>query len=154
MVINQFTVMLLSVLVFLNSLYASTDNNVGAYDELYQYVKHRKVLIDAEHAMLCLSDIEYCVPVLLGKDTPRGQFKLSLYRTEQQGYGGEVIGFTWGIDRSLYAIHRLWLLNPSENRLQRLQSSKAEDRIITGGCINVDDKTYHLLRDYFYLEIK
>ena len=42
---------------------------------------------------------------------------------------------------------------PSEKRLERIQQD-AERRIVTNGCINVDDDTYNKLQQYSRLIIE
>ena len=64
----------------------------------------------------------------------------------------EVIGFKQEKD-FLFALHRVWTLKPSERRMQRIASNVVSDRIITNGCINVTDKVYDKLRQYFVLEV-
>ena len=45
------------------------------------------------------------------------------------------------------AIHPLWMGNPDQKRVQRLQSPTPEDNRITGGCINVDSKFFYSVLD-------
>ena len=53
----------------------------------------------------------------------------------------------------LFALHRVWTLKPQERRMERIASPNVADRIITNGCINVQNNVYEKLRQYFILEI-
>lgn len=66
--------------------------------------------------------------------------------TESPGYGGDVLQFKETAD-SVYAIHRVFLLNQKEKRAERLKSAKVADRNITKGCINVSPEVYSRLVD-------
>lgn len=94
-------------------------------------------------ALLCFQD--NCYPVLVGKDTPVGEFSLVERLTEDKGYGGNVLQF-YEDEHKVYAIHRVWLMNPKEHRDKRLQSDKVSDRVITKGCINVGPMVFDLLK--------
>ncbi|MBS5743009.1 MAG: murein L,D-transpeptidase, partial [Neisseria sp.] len=48
---------------------------------------------------------------------------------------------------------RVWKLKPQERRMERIASPHVADRIITNGCINVQNNVYEKLRQYFILEI-
>lgn len=87
-------------------------------------------------ALLCFAPND-CVPALIGKNTPTGIFPLQQYRTNEPGFGGDVVVFHQ--DRKLaYAIHRVWTLKPKERRLERLASPQADDnQNVTLGCVNV-----------------
>ena len=111
----------------------------------------------AGHAVVNLDRAEICMgsdcrPVLIGKETPRGEYHLQLAKTDAKGYGGDVLVFKQD-DIGTYAVHRIWTQRPSEKRLERIQQD-AERRIITNGCINVDDATYNMLQQYNRLIIK
>lgn len=121
-------------------------------DAVNNYIQRKKVVVDTSKAELCFADDGQCHPVLIGKTTPKGKFNMTLMMTSKPGYGGEVIGFKQEND-FLFALHRVWTLKPSERRLQRIVSPVVADRIITNGCINVQDKVYEKLRQYFILEI-
>lgn len=94
-----------------------------------------------------------CYPVLIGKDTPKGTFNLNIYKTSLKGYGGEVLGFHQE-GRSLFAVHRVWLGNPSEKRDSRIKSDNVADRLITNGCININEKGYQAARKMLVLRVK
>ena len=103
------------------------------------------ILVSLATASICF--LNQCYPALVGPDTPVGQFKLEHVRTQAAGYGGEVILFK-ETSSSLFAIHRVWLLNPKQRRLERLTSGKTSERItITMGCINVMPEVYQKLVD-------
>jgi hypothetical protein len=92
-------------------------------------------------AMLYLSG--HCYPALVGIDTPVGEFPALHARTSEPGYGGDVIAFAQANDGGVYAIHRLWTLQPKQRRLDRLTSPSAEERrSITGGCVNISPAIY------------
>lgn len=71
---------------------------------------------------------------------------MNLRITKQPGYGGDVIQF-YETDDAVYAIHRVWTLNPTQKRLERLKSSDPKERVITAGCINVEVDVYEKLKD-------
>ena len=108
-------------------------------------------VVDLDRAEICMESD--CRPVLIGKATPRGEYPLQLAKTDDKGYGGDVLVFKQD-DTGAYAVHRIWTQRPSEKRLERIQQQDAERRIITNGCINVDDETYNKLRRYSRLIIE
>ena len=89
-----------------------------------------------------------CHPVLVGQknQTPSGEFLLSNRRTESAGYGGDILQFHETGD-TIYAVHRIWLLNPQQRRSERIKSANIKDRFISAGCINVDPLVYKKLVD-------
>ena len=98
-------------------------------------------------AIICFASV--CHPVLVGKDTPVGEFQLIKRHVVSAGYGGTVLQFD-ETDTAVYSVHRVWLGNPKQRRLERLHSDKVEDRItITNGCINVMPDVYDLLEVKF-----
>lgn len=100
------------------------------------------ITVSISAAMLCVA-LE-CFPVLIGKATPLGEYDTYNLETAQAGYGGDVIPFHETEDYR-FAIHRVWLLNPSQRRPQRLRSKNPKDRVITSGCINVSTEVYDYL---------
>lgn len=108
------------------------------------------IVVDITLATICfttqLGGAERCHPVLIGADTPRGTFVVNQRLTDDPGYGGDVLQFK-ETSTAVYAIHRVYLLNPKERRAQRLASPLASDRHITRGCINVDPSVYDQLVD-------
>ena len=108
-------------------------------------------VVDLDRAEICMESD--CRPVLIGKATPRGEYHLQLAKTDEAGYGGDVLVFKQD-DTGAYAVHRIWTQRPSEKRLERIQQQDAARRIITNGCINVDDETYNQLRRYSRLIIE
>ena len=127
-------------------------NNFAAADAAKEYMQRKKVIVNTAKAELCFTDDAQCYPVLIGKTTPKGTFDMQLMKTSKPGYGGEIIGFKQEKD-FLFALHRVWTLKPSERRMQRIASNVVSDRVITNGCINVTDKVYDKLRQYFVLEV-
>lgn len=96
-------------------------------------------------AMICFNG--QCHPALVGPGTPTGLFPLVHYQTKQQGYGGDILVFK-ETDHSLYAIHRVYTLNPKQQRIAKLTSGTATQRqSITDGCVNVMPDVYQALMD-------
>lgn len=120
--------------------------------DIEAYKRSKKVVVNTETAELCFTDTQECHPVLIGKTTPKGTFDMTIYATDKLGYGGDVIGFKQE-NNFLFALHRVWTLKPSEKRLERIASDKVADRIMTNGCINVQDPVYERLKQYFVLEV-
>jgi hypothetical protein len=103
------------------------------------------ILVDLATATICF--LNQCYPALVGPETPTGEFRLEQVRTEAAGYGGDVILFK-ETKNSVFAIHRVWLLNPKQQRIQRLTSGDVTERIaVTLGCINVMPDVYDKLVD-------
>ena len=75
------------------------------------------VVVDLAVATICF--LSQCYPALVGIDTPKGQYQLVQRYTNDPGYGGDVLQFYETKD-SVYAIHWVWLLRPSQHRLDRL----------------------------------
>jgi hypothetical protein len=84
--------------------------------------------------------------VLLGKSipTPVGEYNLTRRYTSDPGYGGDVFQFK-EVNDMVYALHRVWLLIPSQKRLDRLKSKNVKDHFISSGCINVEPEVYEKL---------
>jgi len=95
-------------------------------------------------AVICF--LGECHPALIGKDTPKGDFPLSYISTTLPGYGGNVLMFNEDTD-GIFAIHRVYTLNPAERRIQRLKQADPSKRVITKGCINVMPEVYEKLVD-------
>lgn len=102
------------------------------------------ILVKLATAVICFSN--QCYPALVGEATPVGEFPVHLMEWKSPGYGGDVLAFARD-DKGYFAIHRLWLLNPKQHRLQRLESRNAKDHIITNGCINVSPEVYERLKE-------
>lgn len=100
------------------------------------------VVVHIGAALLCLA--QQCYPVLIGKDTPTGNFTLNLRIVHDPLYGGSVMQFK-ETETEVYAIHKIWKGRPMERRTERINSSKSKDRTITKGCINVTDSVYNEL---------
>ena len=114
------------------------------------YNTHMSITVTIALATICFTyqGTEECHPVLLGKggSTPKGEYTVRKRITETPGYGGDVLQFHETADE-VYAIHRVWLLAPKQNRRERLKSPKVTDRYISAGCINVDPTVYDRLMD-------
>ena len=106
--------------------------------------------VNLDKAQLCTEQM--CHPVLVGKNTPKGEFPIVYSKTESPGYKGDVLAFKRDFN-GVYAIHRVWTLKPSENRLERIKRG-SEQRLITNGCINVSDELYEELKSYSRVIIK
>jgi hypothetical protein len=106
------------------------------------------VTISIALATICFfsNGVEQCHPVLIGGDTPKGEFQLQQRLVESPGYGGDILQFKED-SKEVYAIHRVWLLRPWEKRDQRLKAKDPKQRRITKGCVNVDPKVYQELVD-------
>lgn len=102
------------------------------------------IIVDLLLATICYGTPQVCHPVLIGSDTPKGTYNLNVRMTDQPGYGGDVIQFHESVDY-VYAIHRVWTLNPKQNRMVRIEGP-VTGRKITGGCINVLPKVYEELK--------
>ena len=82
----------------------------------------------------------YDNPVKSDYVTPAGKFKITKM-------------FSWRLQEpmavfikgkeAVSAIHPLWMGNPDQKRVQRLNSPTPDDNRITGGCINVDSKFFY-----------
>jgi hypothetical protein len=108
------------------------------------------IIVSIALASICFTyhGVEECHSVLLGKNpaTPTGEFTLIRRYTSDPGYGGDVLQFKEN-PHEVYAIHRIWLLNPKQNRPARLKSKIIADHFISNGCINVDVDVYEKLVD-------
>lgn len=108
------------------------------------------IVVDVLLATICFSYqpgvAEECHPVLVGADTPHGEFIVNKRVTADPGYGGDVLQFHETMN-GVFAIHRVYLLNPKEHRAERLRSSDPTARHITRGCINVEPVVYERLMD-------
>lgn len=93
-------------------------------------------------ATICFNSA--CFPVLIGDKTPIGTFSVNQRYTKDPGYGGDVLQF-YEDSKKVYAIHRLWLLRPSEHRAARILSENSKQHTITHGCINVEPEVYDKL---------
>jgi hypothetical protein len=94
-------------------------------------------------ALICLNN--QCYPVLVGDKTPIGDFQMVHMRTYQPGYDGDILAFAEN-KRTLYAVHRVWTLIPSQNRVARLDSNDPGIRRgITSGCVNVLPPVYETI---------
>jgi len=74
--------------------------------------------------------------------------------TKQLGYGGDVLVFK-ETENYAFAIHRVWLRNPTQHRAERLASDDPKKRQgVTMGCINVAPEVYDQLKDLKEVEIR
>jgi hypothetical protein len=109
-------------------------------------------LVLLSSAVICLSG--KCYPVLVGRSTPIGVFRVTHERVLEPGYGGDILAFK-ETATAIYAIHRVWLLKPEQRRAELLRSPDARQRRgITGGCVNVSPEVYDKLQGITEVEIK
>jgi hypothetical protein len=100
------------------------------------------VFVNLAAAIICFAGT--CHPVLVGPETPRGEFQLIHYSTPVKIYKGDFLAFKETSD-ALYTIHRV-VNPPGQERLARLKSQDVRRRTgITGGCINVEPAVYEEL---------
>jgi len=102
------------------------------------------ILVDLLLATICFGVPQECYPILVGQETPKGEYNLTHRITQQEGYGGDVIQF-YETNTHLYAIHRVWNLKPEQQRNKRLLGP-VKNRYITGGCINVSSPVYDAIK--------
>ncbi|GAA4016530.1 hypothetical protein [Actimicrobium antarcticum] len=103
------------------------------------------VLVSLAAASICF--MGSCFPALVGERTPSGTFSLSQQQISEQGYGGDLLVFQED-RKNLWAIHRVYTLNPKERRVDRLNANRVEQRVrVTKGCINVLPDVYQRLVD-------
>ena len=103
------------------------------------------VIVNLALASICFSGT--CFPALVGTNTPVGTFSLSRQEIQVTGYGGDLLVYKEN-QKYLWAIHRVYTLNPAERRVERLTSNQVEQRrAITNGCINVMPDVYQKLVD-------
>ena len=107
-------------------------------------------VVSKSDATLCFD--KECYPVLVGKETPSGDYGLTLTSVSDTSYGGDVLVFK-STDKAIYAVHRIGRGKPEEKRYIRIKSDNPEDRVITSGCINVDDVLYTRLKSFSKLKI-
>jgi hypothetical protein len=101
------------------------------------------VIVNLALASICFSGT--CYPALVGSNTPVGTFSLSHHEIRAPGYGGDLLVYQEN-KKYLWAIHRVYTLNPGEHRVERLAAGRAEQRrAITNGCINVMPEVYQKL---------
>jgi hypothetical protein len=104
------------------------------------------VVVSLGLATICFSG--QCHPALIGQQTPTGVFPLMHARVLDPAYGGDVLAYARRSDGRPLAIHRVWLEQPKQRRLDRLRSTAIADRQgITAGCINVMPEIYQQLVD-------
>jgi len=103
------------------------------------------IVVSLAAASICFAG--GCYPALVGSNTPSGTFTLSREHVVAPGYGGDLLVYREDA-KYLWAIHRVYTLNPDEHRLARLRSNHVElRRTITKGCINVMPEVYERLVD-------
>lgn len=101
------------------------------------------VVVDLLAASICF--LGECHPVLVGSGTPVGEFQIEHVSTSAPGYGGDVLLFK-ETPEAVYAIHRVWLHDPAQRRLERLTTGSTARRIaVTQGCINVMPEVFERL---------
>jgi hypothetical protein len=106
------------------------------------------ILVSLTLANICFiyNSIYGCYPVLIGNQTPVGEYHLVNRLVIHAGYGGDVLQY-FEDEKQVYAIHRIWLLNPKQHRLERINDPNPKNHVITDGCINVMPEVYDKLKD-------
>lgn len=100
------------------------------------------IIVDISLAIICFAGS--CHNVLVGQDTPRGDFVLAPYTIEDPRYGGDLLVFNQD-STGVYAIHRIIEVD-GQQRAARINSPYPEHRItITAGCVNVTPEVFDLL---------
>lgn len=100
------------------------------------------VIVNIASAVICVASS--CYPVLVGNDTPKGEYQLTHYSIEDKKYGGDILVFKIE-GQDVYAIHRV-IDVPSQQRPARLKSPYPKHRVtITYGCINVEPEVFQEL---------
>lgn len=96
-------------------------------------------------ALICFQG--HCYHALVGRSTPIGTFSVVHKLTRSPGYGGDILVFDELPDK-VYAVHRVWLLQPEQHRAERLDSDNpAMRRNVTMGCVNVSPNVYEQLEN-------
>lgn len=82
-----------------------------------------------------------CTPAIVGKDglTPIGKYESYYAKTNQYGYGGDIVVFR-ELKTEILAIHRPFPTNIENSyRSVLLYDSKPSQRKISSGCINIPE---------------
>jgi len=110
--------------------------NYAVAEDVYLMVDKKLATITVNY-----SDSETITkPILLGNNTPSGDFKIKkMYSTR---LNEPMLVFIDG-DEFVTAIHPLWLGNPRQFRVTRLNSPTPADNYVTNGCINVDPNFFY-----------
>lgn len=104
------------------------------------------VVVSLGMATICFAG--QCHPVLVGAQTPTGEFPIVHAQVLDPAYGGDVLAYARRPDGRPLAIHRVWTQVPQQHRIERLKSAAVTDRRgVTGGCINVMPDVYDKLVD-------
>ena len=109
------------------------------------------VTVYLAQALVCFAG--QCFPALVGVSTPVGAYIAVKAPTEAPGYAGSVAPFARDSSGAVFAIHRTWTGNPSEQREWRIKHGSADQRRVTMGCINLEPYVYDALPDVMELEI-
>ena len=105
------------------------------------------IIVDVASATICF--LMSCHPVLVGVETPKGEFQLIHYTTTEKVYGGDILVFK-ETETDLYAIHRV-IDVPGQHRLSRIKSPHVSQRsMITAGCVNVEPEVFEELTKCCY----
>lgn len=79
------------------------------------------IVVSLAAASICFAGA--CYPALVGDATPAGTYTLSRQVTQDPGYGGDLLVYRENA-RYIWAIHRVYTLNPAEDRIGRLRSGQ------------------------------
>lgn len=139
---------LLTLLLFL-----STSANAITLSSIISTDKQLIVADKHNGKIIIVNDTVFEAPALYGKTladstgdinlfpiTPAGEFYVrKAYSTHLKS---NITAFLES-ESSVLAIHPVWLGNPKQQRLHRLQTNTANDNRITNGCINVPEQFYN-----------
>lgn len=104
------------------------------------------VIVNLIAATICFGMPVKCEPILYGALTPVGEYEMINRMVLHPGYGGDVLQY-FEDEKQVYAVHRIWLLNPKQHRLERMKDSDPKQHMVTDGCINVMPEVYERLKD-------
>jgi len=94
-------------------------------------------------ALLCYQGA--CYPALVGEETPTGTYQYYKVEVEDDLYKGSVGVFAKDSTGAYFAIHTIWEGKPEERRKLRIKSPASTERVITNGCINIEQFVYDML---------
>lgn len=93
------------------------------------------LIVSLALATACIGDT--CFPVIVGRNTPVGQFSTYYAKTNQYGYSGEVLVFK-ETNTKIFAIHKPYSSPSRPNyRTNILLNGSVSERKISNGCINI-----------------
>lgn len=110
------------------------------------------VILFLSAAMLCFGG--QCHPALVGQNTPTGSYTVVKGSITAPGYpSGKFASFARLPSGVPLGIHPTYTNDPAQHREWRLHHDDPELRVISNGCINVDEVVYDQLPNVFELVI-